>query len=187
MQKEVNNCIATLKRGGTILYPTDTIWGIGCDATNHDAVNKIYSLKERDLSKSMLILVSDIRMAEQYLEDLPEIAMQLFEASDSPMTLILDGAVNLADNLSAADGSIGLRIPDDPFCQLLLQNFRKPIVSTSANLSGQPSPGGFTDIDEIIKRKVDYIVNWRQDEPGANAPSSVIRIKSSGEIKILRP
>ena len=186
MQKEVKEALNVLRKGGTILYPTDTIWGIGCDATNSTSVNKIYSIKKRDPQKSMLILVSDIFMAERYLDEFPDIAEQLFEASDTPLTLILDGAINLANNLPADNGSIGIRIPDDPFCQELIHQFRKPLVSTSANFSGDPSPASFHEIDEKLKEAVDYIVNWKQDTPQVNKASSIIKLGKSGEIQVLR-
>ena len=186
MQNELRTALEVLRNQGTILYPTDTIWGIGCDASSEEAVKKIYSLKERDNDKSMLILVADEYMAQRYLDELPDIAYDLFMVADKPLTLVLPGAKNLARNLPAKDGSIGMRIPDDAFCQSLLQRFRKPIVSTSANFSGQPAPAGFRDIDHHITEKVDYVVKWRQNEPAVNKASSVIRISTSGEINILR-
>jgi len=186
MQKEIKEALNILRKGGTILYPTDTIWGIGCDATNSESVNKIYSIKKRDPQKSMLILVSDVFMAERYLDEFPDIAEQLFETSDTPLTLILDGAINLADNLPADNGSIGIRIPDDPFCQELIHQFRKPIVSTSANFSGEESPTSFQDVNEDLKEAIDYTVIWKQDEPPVNKTSSIIKLGKSGEIKVLR-
>jgi len=186
MQKEVREALNVLRKGGTILYPTDTIWGIGCDATNPESVDKIYKIKKRDPQKSMLILVSDIFMAERYLDELPDIAEQLFEASDTPLTLILDGAINLANNLPAENGSIGIRIPDDPFCQELIHQFRKPIVSTSANFSGEASPASFHEISEELKAEIDYTINWRQDDLPVNKSSSIIKLGKGGEIKVLR-
>jgi L-threonylcarbamoyladenylate synthase len=185
MQKEVKKALEVLRKGGVILYPTDTIWGIGCDATNQEAVDKVYTIKKRDPQKSMLVLVRDFFMAERYLEELPDIGIQLFEATDSPLTLILDGARNVAKNLPANDGSIGMRIPEDSFCQELLNQFRKPIVSTSANFSGKKSPDSFLEIEDEMKEVVDYVVNWKQDGSRSKA-SSVIQVRKNGEIKILR-
>lgn len=186
MQNEIDNAVRILKAGGVILYPTDTIWGIGCDATNDQAVEKIYQIKERDPGKSMLILVKDTRMVSDYLDELPDIAAQLFELSDSPLTIILDGAAGLASNLPAADGSIGMRIPDESFCQALLQRFGKPIVSTSANLSGQSSPGSFADISEELISRMDYVVKIRQAEQTGGKASSIIRLFKNGEFKLIR-
>lgn len=186
MQKEVDKALQVLKAGGLILYPTDTIWGIGCDATHAAAVDKIYRIKKRDPEKSMLVLVSDLRMVEQYLAHIPEVALQLFDISEDPLTLILDHAVRLADNLPAQDGSIGMRIPNDDFCQHLVRRLNKPLVSTSANFSGEPMAASFADISQELIEQVDYVVNWRQNDPPSAKASSVIRIKENGEIEILR-
>lgn len=186
IQNEIKQAHAILMQGGVILYPTDTIWGIGCDATCAEAVEKIYQIKERDPQKSMLVLVSDLAMAERYIDELPEAAIQLFEVSDQPLTLILDGARNLAPNLPASDGSIGIRIPDDDFCLGLLHKLRRPLVSTSANLSGDPSPGCFADIPGELLARADYVVNWRQEEPPQRQASSIIRIRRDGQITIIR-
>lgn len=186
MQKEVSQALSILQSGGTILYPTDTIWGIGCDATNAQAVEKIYQIKKRDPQKSMLVLVADLAMAERYVADIPEIALSLFEVSVDPLTLILDGAVNLAENLPAPDGSIGMRIPDDAFCQALLSRFRKPIVSTSANFTGEPSPSCFDDLTEDLKNSVDYVVDWNRAAPPVSKASSVIKVGAGGQVTILR-
>lgn len=186
MRREARNTVEALRKGDTILYPTDTIWGIGCDATNKEAVDKVYKLKKREPSRSMLILVSDIFMAERYLNELPDIAVQLFECTDKPLTLILDNARNLADNLIADNGSIGIRIPEDDFCQELLSQFRKPIVSTSANFSRQNSARCFDEINPDLVTKIDYTVDWRQDEGPSSKASSIIKVSASGEITILR-
>lgn len=186
MRIEVNNTVQALNNGETILYPTDTIWGIGCDACNKEAVKKIYKLKQRDASRSMLILVSDIFMAQRYLNDLPDIAIQLFECSDKPLTLILDNAKYLADNIMAPDGSIGIRIPEDGFCQEVLMRFRKPVVSTSANLSGDDTAYCFDEINPLLIERSDYVVNWRQEEGPSKKASSIIRVSQSGEIRIIR-
>ena len=186
MQQEINQTLEVLKTGGIFLYPTDTIWGMGCDACSAKAVEKVYQIKQRDPQKSMLILVSDLGMAERYVQEFPEIAYDLFEVSVDPTTLVLDQAINLADNLPAMDGSIGMRIPDESFCQTLLQRFRRPIVSTSANFSGQPSPTCFDDLDRELVKRVDYVVDWKRNEPPTKKASSVIRVSADGQVKILR-
>jgi L-threonylcarbamoyladenylate synthase len=183
---EVQACVKVLREGGLILYPTDTIWGIGCDAGNYEAVQKIFRIKKREPGKSLLILAADVNMADRYVNQLPDIAGQLFEQADTPLTIILPDAVNLAEGVAADDNSIGIRIPDDDFCQEMLKRFRRPIVSTSANFSGEPSPSWFGDINPELIEKMDYVVKWRQDEMGENAPSSIIKINSDGTFKIIR-
>lgn len=183
---EVQACVEVLRQGGLILYPTDTIWGIGCDATNKDAVNKVYNLKKRDPSNSMLILAVDTNMVDRYVNEFPEIAEELFDNSDTPLTIILPDARNLAEGLAADDNSIGIRIPDDQFCEELLRRFRRPIVSTSANFSGEPSPGSFRDINPDLIDKMDHIANWRQEESAQYQASSIIKIDTNGTFKIIR-
>lgn len=168
------------------MYPTDTIWGIGCDATNKEAVEKIYTLKKRHDAKSMLILVDTEIRLRQYVKEVPEIAWQLMEVSDKPMTIIYPGAKNLAANLVAEDGSIGIRIPDDEFCTKLISKFKKPIVSTSANISDNKFPETFREISEEIKEGVDYIVSWRQNIEKPGIASSIIKLKINGEFSIFR-
>ena len=185
-QSEIEQCLAVLKSGGTLLYPTDTVWGIGCDATNPDAVQKIFDLKQRSDSKSMIVLLDDANRLSSYVRDIPEVAWDLVECADKPLTVVYDGARNLAPNVVAADGSIGIRIVRDAFCRELIYRFRKPIVSTSANISGKPAAGAFADIDPVIKSGVDYIVNLRQTEVAKARPSSVIRLRANGTIEILR-
>ena len=185
-KNETDRCLAVLKAGGLILYPTDTIWGIGCDATNAAAVQKVYDLKQRSDSKSVIVLLDTEARLDSYVRDIPEAAWQLLEYADKPLTIVYDGARNLAPNVIAPDGSVGIRIIKDEFCRRLIERFRKPIVSTSANISGHPSPGSFTDIDEAIKTGVDYVVNLRQNETGAARPSSVIRLRSNGVVEIIR-
>ena len=158
--KEIEQCVDVLREGGLILYPTDTIWGIGCDAGNYEAVQKIFKIKKREEGKSMLILAADVNMVDRYVNQLPDIAEQLFEQADTPLTIILPDAVNLAESVAADDNSIGIRIPDDPFCQELLRRFRRPIVSTSANFSGDPSPANFTEINPDLINKMDYAVSY---------------------------
>lgn len=186
MNEEINRALEVLRKGGLILYPTDTIWGIGCDATNEDAVNRIYRIKKRDDSKSMLILLDSDSRLPSYVRDVPEIAWELNEASDEPLTIIYPGARNIASNLIASDGTAGIRITRDPFCNGLISRFRKPVVSTSANISGQPSPSIFEEITDEIKDSVDYIVNWRQDDSKKGTPSSIIKLDSSGRFTIIR-
>ena len=187
MQEEINKAIETLRKGGIILYPTDTIWGIGCDATNPAAVEKIYRLKQRAESKAMLVLMSNVAELERYVEEVPEIAYDLIDVAVRPLTVIYDNAVGLADNLVAEDGSIGIRITQEAFSSQLCRRFRKPIVSTSANISGTPSPVNFQDISREIIDAVDYVVNFRRDENIKAQPSSVIKLSASGVIKIIRP
>jgi L-threonylcarbamoyladenylate synthase len=186
MTEDIDNAVKILESGGIILYPTDTIWGIGCDATNKDAVNKIYTLKEREDTKSMLVLIDTEIRLQQYVEDVPEIAWELLEASDKPLTIIYPKAKNLAANLVATDGSIGIRIPDNDFCFRLISKFRKPIVSTSANISKEKSPGTFQDISKEIKAKVDYIVSHQQEHTTPGRASSIIKLKMNGEFTIIR-
>jgi len=186
MQEDIKKALEVLRQGGTILYPTDTIWGIGCDATNAEAIEQIYQLKQRAESKSMIVLVSDIGMLQGYIQELPDVAWDLIEYTEKPLTLIFDDAKNLAPNVVAQDSSIGIRVVKDEFVQRLIERFRKPIVSTSANISGQPHPNFFNEIDNQIKEQVDYVVNWRQEEHTPTSPSSIIRLRSNGEFQIIR-
>ena len=185
-REDLNQALETLKNGGLILYPTDTIWGIGCDATNPAAVEKVFALKGRDKSKSMLILLHSDNQLASYVRDIPEVAYELIDVSDRPITIVYSGAKNLAENAIAEDGSIGIRIVNHPFCQQLLQRFKKPVISTSANLSGQPSASTFDEIDELIKEKVDYIVKFGQNEDAIGTPSIVMKLDPSGKIEFLR-
>jgi L-threonylcarbamoyladenylate synthase len=169
-----------------ILYPTDTIWGIGCDATNEEAVAKIFKLKKREDSKSMIILLDSEARLPSYIREVPEVAWDLIECADTPLTIIYDGAKNLAKNVVAEDGSIGIRITKDEFCKRLIEKFRKPIVSTSANISGNDAPASFSDIDEDIINGVDYVVNLRQEELSKSSPSAIIKLGVGGEVKIIR-
>jgi len=186
MDKEISAALETLQKGGIILYPTDTIWGIGCDATNIDAVSKIYSIKQRQDEKSMLILLDDAEKLYDYVKQVPAIAWNLIEVADKPLTLIYPGAQNVAANLIAEDGSIGIRIVKDEFCRKLISRFRKPIVSTSANISGKPWPPNFQKIDRSIPRLVDYVVNFRQKEESRGKPSGIIKLGPAGEVLIIR-
>jgi L-threonylcarbamoyladenylate synthase len=186
MLEDVNAAVQVLKKGGIILYPTDTIWGIGCDATNMDAVDKIYTIKERSDAKSMLVLLDNAIRLERYLHEVPEIAWDLIELSDNPMTIIYPEAKNLARNLVAPDGTIGIRVVRDEFCRKLIGQFRKPVVSTSANISGKSWPENFDAIDPAILNRVDYIVKWRQKDKIMKKPSSIIKLGIKGEIEIIR-
>lgn len=186
MHDDVRNALQVLNQGGIILYPTDTIWGIGCDATNPEAVEKIYKLKQRHDSKSMLMLLeSEFRLA-QYLDEVPEVAYELIDVADKALTIIYSGAKNLASNLIAEDGSIGIRITTNDFCQALLSRFKKPLVSTSANISGAISPPCYQDISVEIREGVDYVVKYGQDDASQGAPSSIIKLGTGGEIRIIR-
>ncbi len=186
MQNDLIKALEVLKNGGIILYPTDTIWGIGCDATNEKAVEKIYRIKQRTDQKSMLILLDNSNKIPSYINEIPDIAWDLIELSEKPLTIIYSGVKNIANNLIAQDGSVGIRISNDPFNQKLIQNFRKPIVSTSANISGQTSPSNFTEISQEIIESVDYVVKWRQDDFSNSKASSIIKLEPNGEIQIIR-
>ncbi|TZF81320.1 threonylcarbamoyl-AMP synthase [Pedobacter sp. BS3] len=187
MKIEIDNALKILKNGGIILYPTDTIWGIGCDATNPEAVERIYKLKGRDAGKSMIILLDTDAKLPGYVNEVPDIAYDLIEYAERPLTLIFSGAKNLAGNVIHQDGTIGIRIVKHAFCQQLIQRFKKPIVSTSANISGQPSPTSFSNIDEQIKAGVDYVVNLEQDEPATNRqPSTIMRLEPNGRFAFIR-
>ena len=175
-----------MNEGGVILYPTDTIWGIGCDATNEEAVRRVYQIKQRSDSKAMLVLVDSPVKVDFYVQDVPEVAWDLIEVADKPLTIIYSGARNLAANLIAEDGSVGIRVTNEEFSKRLCQQFRKAIVSTSANISGQPSPANYSEITEELKSMVDYVVGYRQEEMGHPKPSSIIKLDKGGVIKIIR-
>ncbi len=186
MKEDLTAALQVLQRGGIILYPTDTVWGIGCDATNAEAVNMIYEIKQREDSKSMIILLDSVSRLQQYVDVIPDIAWDLVELADKPLTVIYPGAKNLAPNLPADDHSIGIRIVRDEFCKKLIERFRKPLVSTSANISGQPAPAIFSEIPHRIINAVDYVVAWRQGDSTRSNPSGIIKIGPKGEIEIIR-
>lgn len=186
MDQDIKQAVEVLRKGGIILYPTDTIWGIGCDATNETAVKKIYELKQREETKSMLVLADSPGRIERYVDNVPEIAWQLIEVNDQPMTIIYPGAKNLAGNLISSDKTIGIRIANDDFCQKLITRLNKPIVSTSANISGKIAPAIFDEISDEIKKGVDYIVQWRQNDLSRRPASQIIKLGVNGEIEIIR-
>lgn len=186
LQEEIRKAVEVLRQGGTILYPTDTVWGIGCDATNEEAVKKVYEIKRRTDSKALLVLVDSASKIPSYVDEVPDMAWQLIEITEKPLTIIYPEAKNLATNLIAADHSIGIRVTRELFSKTLCEQFRKPIVSTSANISGKPTPSNFSQIDEEIKSAVDYVVNWRQDEKSEPQPSSIIKLDKGNVIQIIR-
>lgn len=183
---EIKRACDVLYHGGVILYPTDTVWGIGCDATNEEAVRRVYEIKQRVDNKAMLVLVDNDVKVDFYVREVPAVAWDLIELSTKPLTIIYDGARNLAPNLIGEDGSVGIRVTREEFSKQLCYRFKKAIVSTSANISGQPSPRCFDEISEEIKQAVDYIVEVRQDEPAGAAPSSIIKLGAHGEVKVIR-
>ena len=189
-EEDIRKAVETMRKGGVILYPTDTVWGIGCDATNAEAVAKVYKIKQRDDSKALICLVdSDARM-QRYFRNVPDVAWQLVdsmkEGDAKPTTLILDGAINLAANLIAEDGSVGIRITNEPFSKELCYRFQKAIVSTSANISGEPAAQNYCDIDPRIIEAVDYVCWSRRQEHKPHTPSSIIKLKENGEVEIIR-
>ena len=186
LETEINNAIAVLKNGGLILYPTDTIWGLGCDATNENAVTRLLELKNRTTEKGLITLLDNEGKLASFVREVPAVAYDLIEFSENPLTLILDGAYHLAPSVITNDGAAGFRITKDEFCKKLIWKLRKPIVSTSANISGQPHPQCFSDVSPAILKGVDYVVNLRRNEKSTATPSKVIRLKSNGEIKLLR-
>ncbi|NDW09340.1 L-threonylcarbamoyladenylate synthase [Dysgonomonas sp. 520] len=186
MIEDIKKACEVMMSGGIILYPTDTIWGIGCDATNESAVRKVYELKRRTDSKALIVLLDNPVKLDYYISDVPSIAWDLIEVSDKPLTVIYDGGRNLAPNLIAEDGSIGIRITQEKFSQELCRRFRKAIVSTSANISGEASPSNFDEISDEVKKGVDYIVNYRQDDSTSHKSSSIIKLGKSGEVQIIR-
>ena len=186
MIEDIKKACEVMATGGLILYPTDTIWGIGCDATNEEAVRRVYELKRRSDHKAMLLLMDSSAKLNYYVQEVPDIAWDLIELADSPLTVIYSGARNLSPNLLAEDGSVGIRITQEEFSHKLCERFRKPVVSTSANVSGEPSPANFSEISETIKAGVDYIVRYRQDDLSKAAPSHIIQLGAGGLVKIIR-
>jgi L-threonylcarbamoyladenylate synthase len=186
MKEEIRKAVEVLRKGGLILYPTDTIWGIGCDATNKDAVAKIFALKKREESKAMIVLIDHPDNLSKYIKEIPEVANDLLEHADKPLTIIYPGAVNLASNLVAEDGSIAIRVVKDEFCEQMIRSFGKPVVSTSANISGEAVASGFSEINESIKNGVDHIVDHKRNVRTGTTPSSIIKLAVNGEFSIIR-
>jgi L-threonylcarbamoyladenylate synthase len=184
--EDIRNSLQILKEGGVILYPTDTVWGLGCDATNSQAVEKIFVIKSRCVSKSLTILVDSMSMLERYVKEVPSIALDLIEASDAPLTIIYPKAKNLAAGISAEDGSVGIRICSDIFCNELIGRYRRPIVSTSANISGEAVPSNFAEISQSIIGAVDYTVFYNREDRQKHRASPVIKVEINGGIKIIR-
>lgn len=186
LKEEVAKALKIVQDGGIILYPTDTIWGIGCDATNTEAVKKIYQLKQREESKSMIILLDTENKLESYVSEVPDIAYQLIEYAEHPLTLVMPGAKNISPSLIAANGSVGIRVAKHAFCEQLIQRLRRPLVSTSANIAGNPSPKNFMQVDPEIIDGVDYVVDLEQHDLAAKTPSTIMRLSPDGRFEFIR-
>jgi L-threonylcarbamoyladenylate synthase len=185
MQKEIKNTLETLKKGGLILYPTDTVWGIGCDATNPNAIDAIFKLKQRDDSKALLCLVNDFKMLNEFVEEVPEVAYDILKYAAKPTTIIYDDPIRVAENLVAKDNTLAIRVAKDDFCKQLIRKFRRPIVSTSANISGKPTPKSFKEISTQILEGVDYVVNLYQSKK-TGKPSAIIKLTKDGKVTVIR-
>lgn len=186
LRDEVKKAFDIVQQGGIILYPTDTIWGIGCDAANTEAIQKIYALKQRAAEKSMIILLDTENKLESYIREVPAVAYDLIEFAENPLTLVMPGAKNISPSLISEDGSVGVRVSKHPFCQQLIQRLRRPLVSTSANISGQPSPQNFAQISSEIVEGVDYVVDVDQHDLSIKKPSTIMRIAPGGAFEFLR-
>ncbi len=186
LNDEVAKALKVVQEGGTILYPTDTIWGIGCDAANTEAVQKIYKLKQRDETKSMIILLDTENKLESYISEVNPLAYDLIEYAENPLTLVMPGAKNISPALVGPDGSIGIRVAKHPFCRQLIQRLRKPLVSTSANVSGKPSPQYFAQIAREIIDGVDYVVDIDQHDMEIKTPSTIMRLAPDGSFEFIR-
>jgi L-threonylcarbamoyladenylate synthase len=185
-EADIVQCLKVLSAGGLILYPTDTVWGIGCDATNPEAVSRVYQLKQRNDSKALIVLIDSADHLDHYVVDVPMIARELIDVAVKPLTIIYEGAYNLAPNLLGAEDSVGIRIPNDEFCHRLCERFGKPIVSTSANVSGQPTAKIFAEIDDAIVGGVDHVVEYRRGDNTPHQPSNIILLSRDGTFKIIR-
>lgn len=183
---EIKKVVEILRAGGLVLYPTDTVWGLGCDATNEKAVEKIFKLKKREDSKSLIVLVDSVDRLSAYVEDVPDVALDLAELADKPLTIIYPRGKNLAPNVLAEDGSVGIRVTNEEFSKALCYAFRKPIISTSANISGNPTPENFYQIEDEIKNGVDYVVEARREDYEKKSPSSIIKFEKNGTFVVLR-
>ena len=186
MDADITQCLKVLSDGGLILYPTDTVWGIGCDATNAEAVKRVYQLKQRDDSKALIVLIDSAEHLDHYVVDVPMIARELIDVAVKPLTIIYEGAYNVASNLLGDEDSLGIRIPNDEFCHRLCERFGKPIVSTSANVSGKPTAKSFAEISPEIVKGVDHVVTWRRDDKTPHQPSNIILLGRDGTFKIIR-
>lgn len=185
-EDDIKNAIEVMRRGGVILYPTDTVWGLGCDATNFEAVKRIYEIKKRDDSKAMICLVDSDNRLQRYFRNVPDVAWDLLTLAVKPTTVILDDATGVASNLVAEDGSLAVRITQEEFSKQLCYRMQKPIVSTSANISGEPTAQNYCDISEEIRNAVDYICEARRQEHLPHVPSSIIKLSKNGEVEIIR-
>lgn len=183
---DIKNAVECLKKGGVIIYPTDTVWGIGCDATNEEAVKRIYAIKQREDSKSMLCLVDNPNRIQRYFRNVPDVAWDLIDCATTPVTVILDGAQGVAPSLIAEDGSLGIRVTQEQFSQQICYRLQKPLVSTSANISGVPTSGLYRDIPEEILSQVDYVVQFRRGETTKAKPSSIVKLSQDGAVEIIR-
>lgn len=186
MEEDIRNALKVISGGGIILYPTDTVWGIGCDATDSEAVRKIFEIKRRAASQSMLCLVADIPQLERYVDDIPDVAFELIEAAVKPLTIIYSHPVGIAPEALAADGSVGMRITHETFSNALCRKLRKPLISTSANISGNRTPLNFSQIDEKVIESVDYVMNYRRNDRSTPSPSDIIKISDGGLVKVIR-
>ncbi len=185
INQEIHNAFEIIKEGGIILYPTDTVWGIGCDATNPEAIAKIYKLKQRAETQSMICLMNGEKMLYNVFKDIPEVAWQIMDLSENPTTLILDNPRNVAANVIATDKTLGIRLVKEPFCFKLMERMKKPLVSTSANISGQPTPKSFKEISPEIIKGVDYVVNLHHDKI-CDKPSTIIKLTNDCQVKVIR-
>ena len=185
MLEEIEKAVKVINQGGLLLYPTDTVWGIGCDATNAEAVKKVYELKQRDDQKALICLVSDIRMLEKFVYEVPDAAYDIIEVTNKPTTIIYDQPMNVAPNIVAKDNTLAIRVASDEFCQKLIRKLKRPLVSTSANISSLPTPNSFSEISDEILKGVDYVVNLHHDKK-SNTPSTIIKLSNSGLVKIIR-
>ena len=185
-QEDIKNAVECMRKGGVILYPTDTVWGIGCDATNAEAVAKVYKIKQRDDAKALICLVDSDNRMQRYFRNVPNVAWQLIEVAVKPTTVILDNATGVAENLVAEDGSLAMRVTQEPFSKELCYRFQKPIVSTSANISGEPAAQNYCDIAPELLEAVDYVCWSRRQEHKPHTPSSIIKLSQNGEVKIIR-
>lgn len=186
-QEDLDEAVRVMRAGGIILYPTDTVWGIGCDARNEEAVRRIYALKQRADAKSMLVLVDGLPMLERIIPEIPSVAYDMIELTIRPMTIIYDEAVGVARNLLAEDGSLGVRVSKETFSIALARQLRAPLVSTSANISGEPTPAVFSGVSQAIIDGVDYVVRYRQTDERSAAPSQIVKLSKDGSVRIIRP